>query len=122
LVVDDDPDIIDIISICLKEKNFVIESASNGLEALEKLHSFLPQLILLDIQMPKMNGFELIKRLKQNPNYSSIPIVILTGTHISQEDKKCGLLLGAAKYFTKPFKIQELIEEIETLLCKKQLY
>ena len=122
LVVDDEPDVIDIITLCLKEKGFIIESASNGVEALEKLNILLPHLIIVDIQMPKMNGFELIKRLKQNPMLSSIPVVILTGTYISEEDRKHGLLLGATRYLTKPFKIQNLIQDIEDVLCKRQKY
>ena len=120
LVVDDEPDVIDIITLCLKDKGFVIEGASNGVEALEKLSIILPHIIITDIQMPKMNGFELVKRLKQDPMWSSIPIIILTGTYISEKDKKQGLLLGATKYITKPFKLQDLVKDIEGVLCKKQ--
>jgi len=120
LVVDDEPDVIDIITLCLKEKGFVVEGASNGVEALEKLNIILPHIIITDIEMPKMNGFELIKRLKQDPMWSSIPVIILTGTYISEHDRKHGILLGATKYITKPFKIQNLVQEIEGVLCKKQ--
>lgn len=118
LVVDDEPDVIDIITICLKDKGFVIIGAGNGLEALEKLKIFTPDLIILDIVMPKMNGFELIKHLKKEPKFNSLPIIILTGTYISEEDKKQGLILGAAKYLTKPFTIDDLTKEIEAALCR----
>ncbi|MFH1621811.1 MAG: response regulator [Candidatus Omnitrophota bacterium] len=118
LVVDDDPDVIDIISLSLKDKGFTLISANNGVEALEKLKIFIPNLIILDIHMPKMNGYELIKHLKKEPKLNSIPIIVLTGTYISKKDIEHGLTLGATKYLTKPFTIDTLIKEIEELLCQ----
>ena len=120
LIVDDDPDVIDIIKISLEDKGFSIVSASNGLEALEKLAIFIPDLIVLDIHMPKMNGYELIKRLKKEPRFNSVPIVVLTGTYISKQDIQHGLTLGAARYLTKPFTIDTLVKEIEGSLCPEQ--
>ena len=119
LVVDDDPNVIDIITISLENKGFTLVSASDGTEALEKLKIFIPNLIILDIQMPKMDGYELIKRLKKEPKFNFIPIIVLTGTYISQEDIKHGLTLGATKYLTKPFDITALVKEIEDCLCQK---
>lgn len=113
LIVDDDPDVIDIISISLREKGFSLVSAANGVEALEKLEIFIPNLIILDIHMPKMDGYELIKKLKKEPKFDSIPIIVLTGTYISERDIKHGLTLGATKYLTKPFTIDALVKEIE---------
>ncbi len=112
LVVDDDPDIVDIISICLKENNLNPEKAYNGVEALEKVKAVAPDLILLDINMPGMNGFEVIKNLKSGQATCDIPIVVLTGTYISEDDKKHGLTLGVAKYLTKPFSADDLVKEI----------
>lgn len=120
LVVDDDPDVIDIITISLKDKGFSLVSASNGVEALEKLKIFIPNLIVLDVHMPKMNGYELIKRLKKEPKFDSIPIIVLTGTYISKKDIAHGLTLGATKYLTKPFTIDTLVNEIEESLCPEQ--
>lgn len=116
LIVDDDPDVIDIITVSLREKGFSLVSASNGVEALEKLKIFIPDLIILDIHMPKMDGYELIKSLKKEPKFNSIPIIVLTGTYISKHDIKHGLTLGATKYMTKPFTIDALVKEIEEFL------
>lgn len=117
LIVDDDPDVIDIISISLKDKGFVLVGAHNGVDALDKLKIFIPNLIIADINMPKMNGFELIRRLKKEPDFNTIPIIVLTGTHISKQDKQHGLTLGATKYLTKPFTLETLIKEIEDTIC-----
>ncbi|MBI5872850.1 MAG: response regulator [Candidatus Omnitrophica bacterium] len=113
LVVDDDPDIVDIIAICLKDNHIIPEKAYNGQEALERVKSKTVDLILLDINMPGMNGFEVIKHLKDDKATCDIPIVVLTGTYISEEDKKHGLTLGVAKYLTKPFSGEDLVKEIK---------
>ena len=112
LIVDDDPDIVDVISICLKDNEITPEKAYNGSEALEKVKTGKTDLILLDINMPGMNGFEVIKHLKSDKETCDIPIVVLTGTHISEEDRKHGLTLGVTKYLTKPFSADDLVKEI----------
>ena len=112
LIVDDDPDIVDVISICLKDNDITPEKAYNGPEALEKVKTKKTDLILLDINMPGMNGFEVIKHLKSDKETCDIPIVVLTGTHISEEDRKHGLTLGVTKYLTKPFSADDLVREI----------
>ncbi len=113
MVVDDDPDIVDIIAICLKDNNILAEKAYNGIEALEKIKNKNIDLVLLDINMPGMNGFEVIKRLKEDKNTCDIPIVVLTGTYISEGDKKHGITLGVTKYLTKPFSAEDLIKQIK---------
>ncbi|MFB3918819.1 MAG: response regulator [Candidatus Velamenicoccus archaeovorus] len=113
LVVDDDPDIVDIIAICLKDNNLNPEKAYNGQEALQKVKANKVDLILLDINMPGMNGFEVIRHLKLDPATCDIPVVVLTGTYISDEDKRHGLTLGVAKYLTKPFSADDLVKEIK---------
>jgi len=113
LVVDDDPDIVDVISLCLKDNNLLPEKAYNGNEALDFVKRKHIDLILLDINMPGMNGFEVIKHLKEDKNTCDIPIVVLTGTYISEDDKKHGLTLGVAKYLTKPFSADDLVKEIK---------
>lgn len=117
LVVDDESDVIDIIGLALKDKDFIITGAANGVEALEKLKICIPDLIMTDIRMPKMDGFELIKRLKKEPKYNNIPVIVITGTHITEEDENHGLTLGATKYITKPFTIDALVKEIEESVC-----
>ena len=116
LIVDDDPDIVDIIAICLKDNNIIPEKAYNGLDALEKIKTKAIDLILLDINMPGMNGFEVIKQLKSDKKTCDIPVVVLTGTYIAEDDKKHGLTLGVAKYLTKPFSADDLVKEIKACL------
>jgi CheY-like chemotaxis protein len=112
LVVDDDPDIVDIICLCLRDNNIRPEKAYNGVEAIEKIKTIPVDLVLCDINMPGMNGFEVIKALKANPATNDIPIVVLTGTHISEDDKHHGLTMGVSKYLTKPFSADDLVREI----------
>jgi CheY-like chemotaxis protein len=113
LIVDDDPDIVDIIAICLKDNELNADRAYNGLEALEKVKNKTFDLILLDINMPGMNGFEVIKHLKSDKKTCDIPVVVLTGTYITENDKDHGLTLGVAKYLTKPFSADDLVKEIK---------
>lgn len=120
LVVDDEPDIVEIIAFYLKNMGYESIKAFDGKEAIEKAKNEKPDLIILDIQMPKVSGFEVIKILKKDNEASCIPIIVLTGTHISEEDKKHGLRLGASKYLTKPFDSMTLIKDIKELLCEEQ--
>lgn len=114
LVVDDDPDIVDIITICLKDNNITPKKAYNGNEALEKVNKEKDiDLVLLDINMPGINGFEVIKRMKENQETANIPIVVLTGTYISEKDKEEGLTMGVNKYLTKPFSADILVKQIK---------
>ncbi len=112
LIVDDDPDIVDVIALCLKDNRIVSEKAYNGPEALEKAKTKKVHLVLLDINMPGMNGFEVIKHLKADPKTCELPIIVLTGTYLSESDKKHGITLGVSKYLTKPFSADELVKEI----------
>lgn len=119
LVVDDDPDIVDVVTLCLKDNDIIADKAYNGKEALEKTGLKIFDLILLDLNMPGMNGFEVIKNLKMNEKTCDIPIVVLTGTYISDADKQNGLTLGVSKYLTKPFSANDLVKEIKEVLHAK---
>ena len=112
LVVDDDPDIVDVIALCLKDSRIGSEKAYNGPEALQKAGTQKIDLVLLDINMPGMNGFEVIKHLKADPKTCDLPVIVLTGTYLSESDKKHGITLGVSKYLTKPFSADELVKEI----------
>ncbi len=117
LVVDDEPDIVDIIKFYLEEKGCRVTGAYDGLEAMVKVREVKPSLIILDIKMPGIDGYEVIRRLKRDENFNSIPIIVLTGIKISKKDRELGLKLGATKYLTKPFTPKELIKEIEEVLA-----
>jgi DNA-binding response OmpR family regulator len=112
LVVDDEPRIIDFIRMNLEFEGFRVVDAANGLEALERLKEDLPDLILLDVMMPKMDGFETLKHIRE---VSNVPVIMLT---VRQEegDRIRGLDLGADDYITKPFSPRELLSRIKALL------
>jgi DNA-binding response OmpR family regulator len=102
LVVDDEKDIVDILKYNLERENeFEVITASNGKEALEAAQS-LPDLILLDIMMPELNGFEVCKRLKNDKLTSGIPVIFLTAKE-NEIDEILGLEIGADDYLPKPF-------------------
>ena len=115
LIVDDDPFNLDLLEQELTEQSYVIERANDGQEGLEKVESFLPDVILLDYMMPKMNGIEVVKRLKQDERFKGIPVVLLTAKG-SQKDKVEGLDAGADDYVAKPFQIDALLTKLKTYL------
>ncbi|MBI3353374.1 MAG: response regulator [Nitrospirae bacterium] len=115
LIADDEEDIRLIIRLALEDKGYTVLAASNGLEALEKAGSEKVDLIILDAAMPKMDGYEACRRLKNNPSTKDIPVIFLTAIDVLK-DKKKSYRLGAAAFITKPFEINLLIEEIEGAL------
>ncbi len=112
LIVDDEPRIIDFIRMNLEFEGFRVVDAATGYEALERLKEDLPDLILLDVMMPKMDGFETLKHIRE---VSNVPVIMLT---VRQEegDRIRGLDLGADDYITKPFSPRELLSRIKALL------
>jgi len=121
MVVDDEPDQILTIEYSLKNKDdeFEIIPAKDGKECLEKLYSAeeLPDLILLDIMMPGMNGFEVYDNIKSDRYLSSIPIVFLTATG-DKLDQQLGKTI-AEEFIMKPFDIEDLVDKINRLIKKK---
>lgn len=115
LIVDDEKNILDLIKLSLVNKKYQILEAVNGVEALELVREYNPDLILLDLMMPKMSGEEVCKILKQNPQTENIPIIILTAKS-ETSDKVDGLKSGADDYVTKPFNPLELEARADALL------
>jgi two-component system alkaline phosphatase synthesis response regulator PhoP len=111
LVADDEKDIVDLLKYNLKKERYSVLTASNGKAALEQA-KHQPDLIILDVMMPELNGLDVIKRLKSDPNTASIPVIFLTakGTEI---DEVIGLELGADDYIVKPISIPKLIARIK---------
>jgi putative two-component system response regulator len=112
LIVDDQPSNIDILLETIGDETEAAV-ALDGEEALEILEEEKPNLILLDIMMPGMNGFEVCRKIKENPGLSSIPVVFLSGNN-SEEDIRTGMSLGAAGFLGKPInpvKVQEIISK-----------
>ncbi len=119
LIVEDSKAIRSMIRVALEEAgDFFAVEAGNGFEALKTLPSRRFDLIITDINMPDINGLELIGYVKGNPAYQGIPLVIVS-TEKSEEDKKRGLALGAAGYVIKPFKKEELVAVVAQVLGGK---
>ncbi|MGI0480435.1 response regulator [Geminocystis sp. CENA526] len=113
LIVDDVPSNLNILSETLIEADYEIAIATNGERALKQLQRIHPSLILLDIQMPKMDGFVLCQHLKDNPQTSQIPVIFMTALN-DIDNKIKGFELGALDYITKPFQTQEVLARVKT--------
>lgn len=121
LLVDDEKDIIDLLKYNLeKEKEFSIEIAYDGKEALNKVESFNPDIILLDIMMPGMNGLEVCRLLKSDVETSHIPVVFLTAKE-NEIDEILGLELGADDYIQKPISPRKVLARIKAVLRRKHI-
>ena len=119
MVVEDDPDQLEVTRLSLKAAGFAIGTAANGVEALKKARTVSPDLILLDVMMPGMDGFAVCETLRGNPATASIPVLMLTGlcSHISQF---VAFDAGATDYLVKPFVPEELVSKVEKLLSRAQ--
>jgi two-component system, cell cycle response regulator len=120
LVVDDHPDNVEIINVRLSSRGYSIETASNGEEALQKVRESPPDLILLDVMMPLMDGYEVSRRIKNDPDLPFIPIILVTARD-STQDKVEGLDAGADDYLTKPVNFAELEARVRSMLRIKRL-
>ena len=118
LVVDDEPNIADVISMALRYQGFAVESAGDGKHALKAVKTFNPHLIVLDIMLPDMEGFEVAERL--GAERGTVPIIFLTARDATA-DKLRGLTTGGDDYVTKPFSLEELIARIRTILRRAEL-
>jgi adenylate cyclase len=121
LIVDDEPFNLDLLEQELMEYNYEIERANDGVEALEKTASFNPDVILLDFMMPRMNGLEVVKRLREDEQCKGIPVILLTAK-ATQEDKVAGLDAGADDYVIKPFDAIELLARVRAMMRLKQMH
>jgi len=115
LVVDDSEVLRRIVVFNLVKNGYTVSEASDGEEALQKLKESTPDLVILDIMMPKMNGFEVLKVMKQDENLSKVPVIVLTAKG-GENDLQEGLKLGADIFLTKPFSPGRLIEEVQRVI------
>jgi two-component system OmpR family response regulator len=113
LVVDDEPNIAELVSIALRYQGFEVATAATGAEALRAHETFRPELIVLDVMLPDLDGFEVARRLRGG--HADVPIVFLTARD-DTEDKIRGLTLGGDDYMTKPFSVEELIARVRAIL------
>jgi DNA-binding response OmpR family regulator len=115
LIVDDEPNIAASLEFLLQRGGFDVKVAHNGEEALALAESFAPQLVLLDVMMPKLNGYEVCQRLRQGESGKGVKIVMLTARG-REVDLEKGKALGADLYVTKPFSTRELVAQVRELL------
>lgn len=117
LVAEDQPHIRALIEYKLKNNGYQVIAVDNGSDALAKAIEVKPNLVLLDVMMPLMTGFEVLSALKQNPETKSIPVLLVTAQSKEEEVLK-GLELGADDYITKPFSPNELAARVKTVLLR----
>lgn len=122
LIVDDEKGMLNVIKGILDDAGYESFMAEDGMQGLKMAAAAMPDLILSDIQMPKMNGYEFLHALKDDPALANIPFVFMTGVNVGQQDQRLGMGLGADDYLTKPFSDEELIGTIESRLRKKLLW
>lgn len=115
LIVDDEPNIVMTLEYAFKKQDYEVFIARDGQEALDILENQTPNVILLDIMMPKVDGYQTIEQIKENKELKDVKVVFLTAKTKSSDIEK-GLELGADKYLTKPFSVRKVIKEIEELI------
>jgi two-component system OmpR family response regulator len=118
LVVDDEPNIVDVLSMALRFQGFAVDSAATGAEAIAKVGEFRPELILLDVMLPDMEGFDVAERL--GAQHARVPIIFLTARDAT-DDKIRGLSIGGDDYVTKPFSLEELVARVRSVLRRAGL-
>ena len=118
MVVDDEEDILDLVKLVLEEAGFEVMPALTGHEALQMLYRRRPDLILLDVMMPDLDGMELLKILKIEESTATIPVAMLTAK-IESKDKMAAMQEEAIDYICKPFTPQELVERVRTLVARQ---
>jgi two-component system OmpR family response regulator len=117
LVVDDEQSITDLVAMALRYEHFAVQVAHSGREALDAVETFSPDLVVLDIMMPGIDGFEVARRLRNGG--SSLPVLFLTARDAT-DDKVRGLTLGGDDYMTKPLSVEELVARIRAILRRVQ--
>ena len=116
LVVDDEPSILEVVNILLSSEGYTVLTASNGEEGLQKIREHKPDIVIMDVMMPKMSGFMVTKVVQKDPELKDIPILLLTAT--SQMAGGIQLEMPTPYRLTKPFQPEELIKKIKTILKK----
>jgi DNA-binding response OmpR family regulator len=115
LVVDDEPDLVRVLEFGLRASGYTVESASDGQEGLKKAREIKPDVILLDLMLPKLDGYKVCRLLKFDDRFKHIPIIILSA-RTQEGDQTLALEMGANRFVTKPYDFAEILGYIETLL------
>lgn len=115
LVVDDEPNILLSLEFLMQRAGFEVMTAEDGENALERVAEDMPDILLLDISLPGISGFDVLEQLRRDPAHARLPIIMLTA-HGREVEREKGMALGADDYITKPFSTQTLVEKVQALL------
>jgi CheY-like chemotaxis protein len=118
LVVEDVPHILELLEVTLRFKGYPVVTARNGQEALDFIAQEHPALVITDILMPKLDGFALVHRLRSNPKTSNIPIIFLSATYVTPEDKAFAMSLGVVRFLEKPVDTEEFLLTVAEVLTQ----
>lgn len=119
LIVEDVPNVLELLEVTLRFKGYAVITARNGEEALEVIAKTRPVLIITDILMPKMDGYAFIQKLRVNPGTRAIPVVFLSATYVTPEDKEFALSLGAARFMEKPIDTEDFLLTVAELVTQQ---
>ncbi len=116
LVVEDNPNVREMIDVTLRFKGYPVITANNGLDALARIAQEKPALVITDILMPRMDGYSLVHQLSKDPQTRQIPVVFITATYLTPEDKNFALSLGAARFVEKPIDTEDFLLTVAEVL------
>ncbi len=116
LVVEDVPNILELLDVTLRFKGYPVVTAKNGEDALEMVNQEHPALIITDLMMPKLDGFAMIQQLRSNPKTSRIPIIVLSATYVTPEDKEFVMRMGVMRFLEKPVDTEEFLFTVQEVL------
>jgi CheY-like chemotaxis protein len=119
LIVEDVPNVLELLEVTLRFKGYAVITARNGEEALEVISKTRPALIITDILMPKMDGYAFVQKLRVNPETRSIPVVFLSATYVTPEDKDFALSLGAARFMEKPIDTEDFLLTVAEIVTQQ---
>ncbi|PWH15093.1 MAG: hypothetical protein DDG60_06575 [Anaerolineae bacterium] len=119
LVVEDVPNVLELLEVTLRFKGYEVASARNGIEALEMVEKVKPVLIITDILMPKMDGYAFVQKLRTNPATRRIPVIFLSATYVTPEDKKFAINLGATRFIEKPIDTEDFLLTVAEIMLQE---
>ena len=116
LVVDDEPDIVRVVVKIMEARGHTVTTARDGAEAIERVKADPPDVVILDLNLPKIDGYEVCKRIKTDPATQHVPVVMMTAAYVSVDDARTGSAAGADEYVVKPFLREVLVHNVERLI------
>ena len=121
LVVEDIPNVLELLEVTLRFQGYEVISAHNGQEALDILEEESPALIISDILMPKLDGFSMVQKLRSNLKTQNIPVIFLSATYVTPEDRQFAMSLGASRFIEKPIDTEDFLLTIAELLTQEEI-